>query len=225
MMSTVLESPTIGSNRSQTVRFRTVADLVQSLGDIAPERIRMIPTPGTATEDDLLQDRGCELIDGVLVEKAMGFFEGRLGSILLHLIETWLESHDIGFCNGEGAYTRMSEGNVRVPDVSFFRWEKVEGKVPRDPVCDVAPNLAVEVLSRTNTKAEIDKKREQLFGSGVELMWVVDPIKETVEVWSSVRDCHIAGINDVLDGGQVLPGFEVSIKDWFERASGRTPPK
>src|SRR5262245_53170179 len=68
---------------------RTVADLVRQLGGIPTNRIRLIPPPGKATVDDVLrihdrENRLCELVDGVLVEKPMAFYEGVLAAVLIH---------------------------------------------------------------------------------------------------------------------------------------------
>jgi Uma2 family endonuclease len=229
-MSTLLVTPTRPTSNGRAPRDvsqETLADLVERLGGIPLERIRLSPPLGTATEDDVLTAGKpyCELVDGVLVEKSMGYFEGRLASMLLVEIELWLRSNNIGYCNGEGAYTRLLHGRVRIPDVSFVRWERVQDHtVPRDPICGVAPSLAVEVLSFSNTSEEIERKRGEYFAAGVELVWIVDPEDRTVEVWTTARDCHIAEADDSLDGGQVLPGFQLSIRDWFARAElGATP--
>src|SRR4051812_30464578 len=158
-MSTAIEA-------DAAVLTETMADLVHRLGDIPLERIRLHPSPGTATEDDLLAacKPSCELVDGVLVEKAMGYFERRLALILAVFIEEWLKHNPIGYCNGEGALTRLQFGLVRIPDVSFVRWDRVgDESVPRDPICGISPNLAVEVISRKNTAAEIQRKRGEYF--------------------------------------------------------------
>lgn len=228
-MSAVLEAPIRPAQATLAAvpefSFRSLADLVDSLGGIPLERIRATPMVGTATEEDLLKERGCELIDGVLVEKAMGFFEGRLALILAVLIENWLTNNNIGFVNGEGAYTRLRTGLVRIPDLSFYRWDRVgAGGVPKDAICELCPNLAVEVISRTNTKAEIERKRDEYFEAGADTVWIVDPVRQIVEVWRTARDCHLVGISDSLDGGTVLPGFVLSVREWFERASP-TPPQ
>lgn len=218
-MTTALAPPSV--IHTKVDELRTLAELVDSLGGIPLQRIRLKPMPGTATETDLLSENCCELVDGVIVERGVGYFESRLGTVLLVLIENWLATNNIGYCNGEGALTRMRLGNVRVPDVSFVRWDRVGNQVPRDPICDVGPNLAVEILSHTNTKAEIDRKRTEYFDAGVELVWIVDPVKRIVEAWTTPRDCHLFGVADTLDGAGVLPGFAVSIKEWFERADRR----
>src|SRR5262249_4515080 len=78
----------------------TMAQIIAYLGDIPPERIRLRPGPGKATEEDLIlvnerRDRLCELIDGVLVEKPMGFYESRLAVILIYFLETYLRKNDL----------------------------------------------------------------------------------------------------------------------------------
>ena len=223
-MSTILLDPPLEVAASHSTE--TLADLVHRLGDVPLSRIRLHPAPGTATEDDaaLATKPTCELIDGVLVELAMGFFESRVGMVLLFFIEKWLESNPIGFTNGEGALTRLELGNVRVPDVSFIRWERTtDHRVARDPISGVVPNLAVEVLSRSNTHREIERKRQEYFDAGVELVWIVEPELMTVEVWSSAKECRILDRNDTLDGGTVLPGFQLPIQSWFDRAQGTAP--
>jgi hypothetical protein len=74
----------------------TIADLMDRLGGISPARVRFRPPPGTATERDVLdvearEDRLCELVDGVLVEKVMGFYEGFLAATLIRLLGTFLD--------------------------------------------------------------------------------------------------------------------------------------
>ena len=226
-MSTAVEAPPPIKPSVRTSRladpFWTVADLVESLGGIPLHRIRLVPPPGTATEEDVLNQKACELVSGVIVERAMGYFESRLAVILLYLIEDWLTSSKLGYCNGEGALTRLEPGNIRMPDVSFVRWERVGGMVPREPICGVSPNLAVEILSRSNTRNEIDRKRAEYFNAGVELVWIVDPLKQVIEVWTTPKDCHLVGPEDVLNGEAVLPGFRLSVRDWFARAGQQSP--
>ncbi len=226
-MSTILEAqhPSVSSSDGAPVSLRTLEDLVRELGGIPLSRVRLSPAIGCANEQDLLVPDGryCELVSGSLLEKGMGFFESRLATLLSHFIETWLAAHSLGFVIADGAMTRLQSGLVRIPDVSFFRWDRIGSRsVPRDPICRIAPNLAVEIVSRTNTRAEMVRKRIEYFEAGVELVWIVYPESESVEVWSTARDCHIAGIEDSLDGGSVLPGFTISIRDWFQRAGGNS---
>ena len=79
----------------------TVADMQEHLGGIPLERILIVPPPGTATVDDVERIRNatgriCELVDGTLVEKAVGYFESRLAAVLIHFIERFLDTARLG---------------------------------------------------------------------------------------------------------------------------------
>lgn len=143
--------------------FPTVADLLAHLS-VPAERIRLQPQPGTATEQDVLaaythEKRRCELVDGILVEKTMGFFESRLAVILICLLEEFASKHDLGIVLGSDALMRMAPGLVRIPDVSFVSWDRLPNRqIPRDAVPDLVPDLAVEVLSKSNSPTEMNRK-------------------------------------------------------------------
>ncbi len=106
----------------------TVADLLDQLGGIPPERVHLTPTPGTATEKDVLEmdDHGgriCELIDGTLVEKTMGVYESWLACRIIHFISSFLEQHDLGIVTGPDGFLKLFPRQVRAPDVAFIRRE------------------------------------------------------------------------------------------------------
>jgi Uma2 family endonuclease len=135
--------------------IETLADLLESLGDISPRRIRMQPLPGTATEADVLaahavDKRLCEHVDGVLVEKPVGYEESRLASAIIHALIEFLSLHDLGTVAGDAGMMRLTAGLVRIPDVSLVRWERLPEKV--GPIPPISPDLAVEVLSESNTQ-------------------------------------------------------------------------
>jgi Uma2 family endonuclease len=207
---------------SPLAELHTVADLVQQLGGIPLERIRLHPLPGTATEEDVIRADGCELVDGVLVEKAMGYYESRLALVLGYFIEAYLESHDLGFALEGEAMTRVAPRQVRRPDLSCFFWERFPNRLlPLGQILKMTPDFAVEVISPGNTVAELDRKRREYFQGGARLVWQVSPERRTVRVYTSVTDFTELGDNDTLDGGDVLPGFSLSIRRWFERAGQR----
>ena len=80
----------------------------------------------------------------------------------------------------------------------------------------LVPDLAVEVLSDSNTKAEIARKRREYFVAGTRLAWIVDPRTRTVEVYTS-PDAPDATLDQeqMLNGGTVLPGFSLSLAELF----------
>ena len=225
-----LHSGNVGMATAILPRFetgqRTVADLVSELGDIPLERIRLQPPPGTATVDDLIQNNDveramrCELVDGVLVENAaMSYLEDSLTTVLAKFLHDFLWQTRMGKGFTAGAIYQMVEGNFRLPDFTVCLRDKFpSGKVERVPYVDFAPDLAVEVLSKSNTPKEIHRKRRELFDSGTRLIWVVDPEQRTVAVYTSVEECTTLGDSDTLTGGAVLPGFELSIAEWFRQA-------
>lgn len=202
----------------------TLADLVKRLGDVPLERIRASPPPGTATEADLLDARSdrrklCELVDGVLVEKPMGFYESVLAGVLLQLLRNFLDRHDLGVVSGADGALRLAPGLVRLPDVCFISWEKFPNRqLPSEPIPDLVPDLVVEVLSAGNTKAEIERKLREYFTAGVRLAWVMDPDSRTVRVHTGPTEFRLLREEEALDGGQVLPGFRLAVREWFERA-------
>ena len=205
-----------------TMAPETVADLIEQLG-VPPERILLRPTPGNATEKDLLKSRRkCELIDGVLVEKALGWFESRLGFVLAYLIESYLEKKPLGMVLGDGGLMRVEADQVRVPDAAFYAWDRFQGKVlPKGQILDAVPDLAVEVLSPTNTKKEMKRKRREYFAGGAKLVWEAYPDQRVVDVFTAPDEATRIDENGMLDGGGVLPGFTLSVREWFERAGTR----
>lgn len=202
----------------------TLADLLERFGPIPAYRIRSFPSPGTATEEDLLSvneaGKGlCELVDGVLVEKAMGYFESRIAAVLVYFMESFLEPNDLGLVLGADGAARFARGLVRIPDVSFVSWGRLpDRRIPDEPNPDLVPDLAVEVVSRGNTDNEMRRKREEYFRSGVQIVWEVYPRSRSVTVYTSPDRFTVVDETEALDGADVLPGFRLKIRDWFARA-------
>lgn len=202
---------------------RRVSDLLHELGDIPAERVRLIPSPGTATEADLLAvnnaaDRTAlvELVDGTLVEKAMGFDEDRLAFLIGHFLLSFVLPRKLGIVAGSQGMLRMHGGNVRMPDVSFIAWSSIAGRLPTGPVKQIPPDLAVEVLSEPDTRPEMDRKRAEYFASGGKLVWEFEPGPRTVAVYHEpTRPAALLTAADTLNGGAVLPGFSLPLADLF----------
>ena len=207
--------------------FETLADLLERLGNVPLERVRVHPAPGTATEADVLarpagQKHICELVDGVLVEKAMGYYESLLAALLIGFLRRYLEEHDLGIVLGEAGPLRLAPGLVRIPDVSFIAWERFpDRRLPAEPMPDLAPDLAVEILSPGNTGREMERKRAEYFAAGTRLVWIVSPGDRTVQVCTTPADVRLLGEDAILDASPVLPGFRLLIRDWF----GAAPPR
>jgi Uma2 family endonuclease len=200
----------------------SIAELLERLGDIPPERVRLHPPPGLATEQDVLKamaaprKRICELIDGVLVEKAVGFSESLLAGFLFEVLSRLVRAGKLGLVTTADGTVRLWAGRVRIPDVAFFSWDRIPGRrVPREPMPTLAPDLAVEVLSVSNSRREMRLKREDYFRAGVRLVWEVDPQTRTVQVYTSPEESTTLAESDTLDGGAVLPGFSLPLRELF----------
>jgi Uma2 family endonuclease len=203
-----------------------MAGLLKRLGRVSPRRVRLVPTPGTAKEKDVIQaerrtGRLCELIDGTLVEKTMGVYESAVAGALIYFLKHYLRSHRLGVVLAPDGLLRILPRQVRIPDVAFLGWRRLGGRrIPRDPILSAAPDLAVEVLSRGNTKGEMTRKLRDYFAAGVGLVWYIDPRTRTAKSYSSPQQCQSIDEDGVLVGGNVLPGFELSLCDLFAEAEG-----
>src|SRR5262249_19836924 len=126
---------------------------------------------------------------------------------------------------GADATMRLRPGLVRIPDVSFVRWERLPNReIPDDPIPDLAPDLAIEILSRGNTPGEMKLKVREYFLSGARLVWLIDPRKRVVRVHPAPDRSAILSEEQSLDGGEVLPGLSLPVAQVFARVP-RTPPR
>jgi Uma2 family endonuclease len=201
--------------------IQTLADLLDRLGGISAERVRFHPAPGTATETDVIEvdaheDRLCELVDGVLVEKAMGLHESLLAIALAGILRMFVIPRNLGLVSGADGPFRLFPGLVRLPDVAFVSWDRIPGgRVPEAPIPDLAPDLAVEVLSDSNTKLEMARKLGEYFAAGVRLVWMIEPKTRTVTIHDAPDRFTMLDASQTLDGGDVLPGFALPLSDLF----------
>lgn len=200
----------------------TLTDLHARFGPLPAWRIRTVPRPGTATEDDVIdiearENRFCELVDGILVEKTVGYWESYLAGELVRILGNFVKPRKLGIVSGEGGMMRLFPGLVRIPDVAFAAGDKFpDRRVPRKPIPSLVPDLAVEVLSASNTTKEMSDKLADYFESGVRLVWYIDPPRRTVQVFTAPDDFQILSENDTLMGGDILPGFELSLREFFQ---------
>lgn len=204
----------------------TLGDLLDRLGGVPAERVRYYPLPGTATEQDVLdiearENVHCELVDGVLVEKPVGYEESYLAGLILTALNMFVVPRNLGIVTGEAGMVRLFPGLVRGPDVAFVSKDRLPGgKLPADPIPNLVPDLAVEVLSRSNTVREMERKRREYFEAGVRLVWIVDPVARTVAVYvPDATEPVILQARETLSGDSVLPGFAMELSALFEHFS------
>ncbi|MFI5461142.1 MAG: Uma2 family endonuclease [Isosphaerales bacterium] len=201
----------------------TLADLYRRFGPMPFERIRQNPPPGTATVDDVVrlndhEDRLYELVDGILVEKTVGYEESYIAGEILTRLKNFVERRKLGLVNGEGGMVKLDIDLVRIPDVSFVSWDRVPGrKFPTEQVPPLVPDLAVEVISPSNTPKEMDEKLHEYFEKGGRLVWFVRPKSRVVDVYTAPDRFTRLTASARLDGGDVLPGFSVQVGKLFQK--------
>ncbi len=205
----------------------TAADLVERFGAIPLCRLRLEPAPGTAGEHDVVEihdreDRLYELVDGTLLEKAVGTYESYLAMLLGRLLGNFASEHDLGIVLGADGMLRLGAGLVRIPDVSFIGWERLPGEtVPRQAIAEIVPHLAVEVISKGNTAEEMDRKLDDYLGAGVRQVWYVDPPAGEIRVYRGGGDCRTLTREDTLEGADILPGFTLALDKFFAEPRGK----
>ncbi len=205
-------------------QIETMEDLgliFERLGGIAPSRVLLLKPIRPATENDLIAINGLkksifEMVDGFLVEKAMGYTESDLTLVLAGYLRAFVIPRNLGLVSGADGMMRLLAGQVRVPDLAFASWERIPGRRrPIGPIANFAPDLAIEVLSQSNIRAEMVRKRQDYFGAGVRTVWEVDSVARTVLVYDAVETFRTLSSGEILDGGTVLPGFQLPLADLF----------
>ena len=217
-----ITSPPAAVTSPPVTRTPTIGDV---LTDAVPAgRMLLRPIPGSATVADVeairsREGRLCELVDGILVEKTVGAHESSLAVILCHFLVNFVLPQKRGVVRGADGTIRLNPNLVRIPDVAFFSRARLPGgRLPSEPIPTIIPDLAVEVLSASNTHGEMERKLQDYFAAGVILVWYLDPRRRTASVYTGIDQVTHLDEAGTLDGGTVLPGFTLKVGDWFEAA-------
>ena len=172
------------------------------------------------TGEDLLRmpDDGkrYELIRGELIEMTPpGETHGKCAARIGRLVDEFVEENDLGTVGVEsGFYLERNPDTVRGPDVWFISKDRLDPDTEIEGYCEIAPDLAVEIVSPNDTYTEVTEKVEEYLRAGVRLVWVVDPKSRTVTLYPGA---HTIKKENLLTGGEVLPGFSVPISRLFQR--------
>jgi Uma2 family endonuclease len=164
-------------------------------------------------------DKDFELVDGHLVERAMGNEAAWITSRLNSRIERHVEACQLGWVFGSEAGYRIDPHRpnlLRKPDISFVRHGRLPGGKPSKSYENLAPDLVVEVVSPNDTVAELEEKIEEYLSAGVQLIWIVNPSTETVRVHRADKSVTVLRESDRLGGEDILPGFDCAVMDIFQ---------
>jgi len=199
----------------------TASEVIAHFGDIPIARIRTSPSPGEATEADVIElherhDRLYELIDGTLVEKTMGWKEAELAIIIATMLRNFVSANRLGKVFGPDGMFRLEPEQIRIPDVAFISKQRFAGRtVEAGAFWELGCDLAIEVISPSNTRREMERKLTDYFAAGVAIVWLVYLNTREVAVYSSPNKSVALRGDDVVDGSTVLPGFTVPVAQLF----------
>ena len=179
------------------------------------------PTHHITTAKELLNapaDLGpCELVRGELIMMSPG--KGRHAAVGMRIGRSLLnhvDANNLGevFDSSAGYVLSRNPDTVREPDVSFLSRERFEGQ-DLDAFLEGAPDLAVEVLSPSNTAAEMRAKMDDYFGAGCRVVWIVDPLRRSVVIHRPDGSSKVLTEDDTLTAEELLPGFSATVREFF----------
>lgn len=172
-----------------------------------------------ATIDDLLQcpndGRKYELVDGEIVVSPTGFRHAVIVGKIVHIFATFLEAHPIGKVCPDNLGIRLPNGNLRSPDVTVVRNDKLPSGESPEGFAEFVPDLAVEVLSPQDSLKEVGQKIGEFLENGVPAVWLVDPAQKTITVYHSLSQTQQFTTDDVITAEPVLPGFSCPVSRFF----------
>ena len=174
---------------------------------------------GSATIQDLLNTpkdgRKYELVDGEILVSPAGMRHSEVALKIAGLIWEFLQKNPIGNVYSSDVGISFPNGNVRSPDVTYVSLAKLPGGRSPDGFGEVIPDLAVEVLSPSDSLRELGKKIGEFLENGVPLVWLVDPKRQTVTVYRSLSQTEQFRVSDTISAEPVLPGFSVQVSRFF----------
>ena len=159
-----------------------------------------------------------ELMKGELITiSPAGFRHGEIASKLDRVLGIFVEDNNLGTVVIAEAGFRLETDpdTVRVPDVAFVAQERLsEGDRP-DGFWSGPPDLAVEVVSPNDSADEVQTKVTEYLAADTRLVWVLHPKTCTVTVYQSLDEVRVLTEDGTLEGGELLPGFSVAVRDLF----------
>ena len=180
----------------------------------------VLEIPRTITSDDLLDlpkdGFRYEIVRGELRKKMpSGILHALIAGRIAGLLSGFIRQRRLGeiLTAEPGFKLSLTPETLRVPDVSFMRMDKFLQIKNLDKFYSGAPNLAVEVISPSETFQDEQEKIEDYLASGVEMIWIVRPKQTTITVYRPQHELTVLRIGDSLDGADVIPGFTCSVED------------
>jgi Uma2 family endonuclease len=155
-----------------------------------------------------------ELVRGLLVrEPRPGAYHAWIQTRLTHRLDAYVEKESLGSVFTDvGVVIAKQPPTVRGPDIAFYARDRLPAPLPHG-FLERAPDLAVEIVSPSNTVSELLAKVTEYLQAGTRLVWVVDPLSRTATVYRSRDEIRLLTEYEVLDGEDVVPGFSIVVND------------
>jgi Uma2 family endonuclease len=151
-------------------------------------------------------------IDGEIIEVPSNAYSSWVASLIISALVVFVRARNLGYVTGEGGGYKVAGARL-APDAAFVSKSR-QVKLDRQGYNSVAPDLAVEVMSPTDKDEDLQKKLKKYAQAGT-VAWVFYPETRQVKVHVPGQEVKTLGIDDMLDGGDVLPGFSLPIRDIF----------
>jgi Uma2 family endonuclease len=173
-----------------------------------------LATEPAPTEPDGLY----EVVDGQIVEKTLGAYEVDITNLFKDLLAVFAAQHGLGRVHMETLFLIDSARGLKYrPDLAFLSRERwpIGRRAPRKDAWDVIPDLAIEIVSPSNSASEVMRKVTEYFRAGVRVVWVIYPLESLAQVFDSASNSRIIDKEGLLEGGEVLPGFQLPLATLF----------
>jgi Uma2 family endonuclease len=180
--------------------------------------MKTLPVP--LSPDDLLampDGDHYELIDGIPREKRKGAKSDEIAGMIVSAVVTFVRQHRSGHVYGSKTGFRcFPNDRVRKPDISFIAAGRLKDDKSPEGDIDIAPDLAIDVVSPTDTYEEVTSKIMDYKTARVKLIWVISPETKTVLIRRLDGTCSELNESGTLSGEDVLPGFTCPVAELFE---------
>ncbi len=172
--------------------------------------------PMTEEEFMRLPDDGYkyELVDGAAKRAPANFQHDVIGATVIALLRQ--HTKGLGFVTGSQAGFRMVNKNIRCPDISFTRKSRVNGGLPGDWFGEVAPDLCIEIISKSEDIADAQRKVREYFEAGAQQVWHMFPERQEIKVFASTDVSHTYRADEEISIGDLIPGFRHQVAELFE---------
>ena len=166
-----------------------------------------------------------ELVDGELVDMDGAPPHGRITGEIYLLLRLYISGSGLPLDVGVSTGFAMGGYTLRFPDVQVTRWERMaEYDEAAGGWPHFSPDVAIEVVSPSNTPSELARKAAEYFANGALAMWIADPAPRSVTIRRPGVADEVFGPEDTLTGDPEIPGFSCAVADIFAVLDHRTPP-